>query len=178
MKHILIALLALTPIACGEGQSISTVLPSPTALITAANATCDTQITSLTIDVNYAGPYFEIDLKSAAATESLEIEIEEYLPDGQTELVARLTNIVGRTRVDVHFNTKYRARARGGSCTWSPWVDREVGPANPCGDCRATPPPPPADDDDEEDDCVVDDQPWNPLRQRMTGPPPCEATPD
>jgi len=181
VKDVIPALLALSTVACTPGEN---VLPVPTDLITASNTLCGTQITSLDIEVNYAGPSVVIDVAFASSPAPVEIEIERYLADGRTEPVAALSNVVGRARVDLHFDTKYRARARAGSCPWSPWVDKQIGPANSCGDCKATPPPPPPpepddDDDDDDDGCGEDDhddqqesvykKPWLPVSRMACG---------
>jgi hypothetical protein len=177
VRYLTIACLALSTVACSEGE---TVLPSPAAVITAANAVCGTQITSLALEVNAAGPYFVIEVGFAGPPQPIEIVIERYLSTGQTEPVATLTNISGSARVDLAFNTKYRARARAGTCDWSPWVDKQVGPANPCGDCNVQPPapppppPPPPPDDDEDDDednpCHHDDvKAWPELQSIACG---------
>lgn len=130
-------------------------MPSPTAVVATTNALCGTDITALSFDINYAGPYALIDVAFASSPPPpSEIEIERYLQNGQTEPYTTLSNVVGRVRVDLHFNTKYRVRARAGSCPWSAWVDQQVGPANPCGGCTdpLPPPPPPAPQPPKEDD--------------------------
>ena len=148
VRYAAAVILALSTAACGEGE---TVLPSPTVLVTTANTVCGTQISSIEIDVDYSGPILLIDVKFASEPEPLQVEIERYLANGATEPVALLENVSGRVRLDLAFNTKYRARARGGSCAWSPWVDRQIGPPNPCGGCAAPPPPPPPPPDDPEE---------------------------
>jgi hypothetical protein len=171
VKFILAIVLALSAVACGE-NGIETVLtgpsPSPSpATVQTVNAICDTQITGLTLDIDLSGPHLLIEV-FASSPSPVEIEIEEYLSDGHTIPVTRLSNVVGRTSVPLHFNTKYRGRARAGTCAWSPWVTKQIGPANPCGDCVAAPPPPPPPPPPTEDDgCMLKLD----LR-RMEGPPP------
>jgi len=186
VRYLLAAALALSSVACGsQNGTVNSVLPSPTVLIQTTNAICETQITALNFDVDYSGPHLVIDISFASAPSPVEIEIERYLSDGRTEPVTTVSNIVGRTRVPLNFNTKYRGRARAGSCPWSPWVDQQIGSPNPCGDCTATPPPtpppppPPPDDDDDDHECSAQNQTlsWElRLRQlqvhRMEGPPP------
>ncbi len=189
MRYIIATALALSSVACSGNGTVDSVLPSPTVLIQTANAVCDTQITSLNFDVDYSGPHLLIDVTFASAPSPVEIEIERYLADGRTEPIAQISNIVGSTRIPLHFNTKYRGRARAGSCQWSPWVDKQIGPPNPCGDCPvklpAPPPPPPADDDDDNE-CESNNEAlrWSlglqqMQRHRMEAPPPppdpCQA---
>jgi hypothetical protein len=150
-------------------------------VIETANTVCNTQITSLGFDVDYSGPYLIIDIRFASAPSPVELEIERYLADGSTEPVSQLTNVVGRSSIALHFNTKYRGRARAGSCPWTPWVDQQIGPPNPCGSCTAAPPPPPPlppppppPDDEEECESNVE-RLTNWLGQaikRMEEPPP------
>ena len=78
------------------------------------NAVCETQITALNFDVDYSGPHLVIDISFASAPSPVEIEIERYQADGRTEPVTLLTNVVGRTRVPLYFNTRYRGRDRAG----------------------------------------------------------------
>ena len=149
--------------------------------VNTVNTVCSTQITGLDLDVDYSGPHLLIDITFASTPSPVEIEIERYLADGRTEPVSQLSNIVGRTRVALHFNTKYRGRARAGTCPWSPWVDRQIGPPNPCGGCAAPPSPPAPKPDDE---CVAAGEGlnWEPQRgrlqvTRMEAPPPEECHP-
>jgi hypothetical protein len=183
VKYIIAMALTLSSAACTQGGFTETVLPSPTQVMETANAVCNTQITALNFDVDYSGPHLLIDISFAAAPSPVEIEIERY-QDGRTEPVAHLTDVVGRTRVALNFNTRYRGRARAGSCPWSPWVDQQIGPPNPCGDCAKTPtppppPPPPPPPDDDDDDCESNQESltWQLLLQRtgimrMEAPPP------
>jgi hypothetical protein len=144
VRYIIATALALSSVACSsQGGLTESVLPSPTLVMETANAVCNTQITALNFDVDYSGPHLVIDISFASAPTPVEIEIERYRADGSTEPAAHVTDVVGRTRVALNFNTRYRGRARGGSCAWSPWVDQQIGPPNPCGDCTAAPPPPP-----------------------------------
>jgi hypothetical protein len=150
-------------------------------VIETANTVCNTQITSLSFDVDYSGPHLIIDIRFASAPSPVELEIERYLADGSTKPVSHLTDVVGRTSIALHFNTKYRGRARAGSCPWTPWVDQQIGPPNPCGSCTAAPPPPPLPPpppppDDEEECESNDERLTNWLGQagirRMEEPPP------
>jgi hypothetical protein len=180
VRYLLAAVLALSSVACGsQNGTVNSVLPSPTVLIQTANAVCETQITALNFDVDYSGPHLVIDISFASAPAPVEIEIERYLADGRTEPFTTVSKIVGTARIPLNFNTKYRGRARVGSCPWSPWVDQQIGPPNSCGDCTATPPPPPPPPPPDDDDECVQQQAlsWEyRLRQlqvhRMEGPPP------
>jgi hypothetical protein len=134
-------------------------------VIETANTVCNTQITSLSFDVDYSGPHLIIDIRFVSAPSPVELEIERYLADGSTEPVSHVTNVVGRTSIALHFNTKYRGRARAGSCPWTPWVDQQIGPPTPCGDCTAAPPPlplpplpPPPPPPDDEEECESNDE--------------------
>jgi hypothetical protein len=141
VRYLLALALALSSVACNDNGSDA--LPSPTTL-QAVNAVCGTQITALNLDADYSGPHLLIDVAFASVPAPVEIEIEEYQPDGSTSPFTVLSNVVGRASVALHFNTKYRGRARAGGCDWSPWVDKQIGPPNPCGDCLKVPPPPPS----------------------------------
>lgn len=171
MRYIIALALALSSVACGENGTVDSVLPSPTTLLQAANTVCDTQITSLDFDIDYSGPHLLIEVAFASTPSPVEIEIEEYLPDGSTTPVALLTNVVGKTSVALHFNTKYRGRARAGSCPWSPWFDRQIGPPNPCGNCVVPPTPPPPQQPEDDDECEPEQPQFQGLK-RMVGPPP------
>lgn len=140
VKYALLPLVALACTACG-GASTS-VLPSPTTIVTAANTVCGVQIAALDLHVDYAGPHLVVGVRFAGDPAPVDIEIERYLADGRTELVRTLAGVHGQVRVALAFNTTYRGRARGGSCAWSPWFDHAIGPPNPCGDCAAGPPVP------------------------------------
>jgi hypothetical protein len=150
VRYLVALALALSSVACGE--SGTEALPSPTTL-QAVNAVCGTQIAALNLDVDYSGPHLVIDVAFASTPTPVEIEIEEYQPNGSTSPVTILSNVVGRTTVALHFNTTYRGRARAGGCDWSPWVDKQIGPPNPCGDCLRVPPPPPPEPPAAGDDC-------------------------
>ena len=183
VRYLLAASLALSSVACSsQNGTVDSVLPSPTVLIQTANTICETQITALNFDVDYSGPHLVIDISFASAPSPVEIEIERYLADGRTEPVTTMSNIVGRMRIPLNFNTKYRGRARAGSCPWSPWVDQQIGPPNPCGDCTAAPPPPPppppppGDEDDDECHYKTQDLSWVYRMQAPPPPPdPCES---
>jgi hypothetical protein len=182
VRYIILLPLTLLPVACGESGPIENVLPtSPTVVVETVNAVCNTQITGIEFDVDMSGPHLLIGVTFAGAPSPVEIEIERYLPDGRTEPVVVLSNVVGRKSVALHFNTKYRGRARAGSCPWSPWLDRQIGPANACGDCVAPPPPPPPPpppappkppEPDDEDECAPGEEPNDLQRRimRMEGP--------
>jgi hypothetical protein len=97
---------------------------------------CGIEITSFALDVDLSGPYILASAWFAASPQPMEFEVERYLPDVRTEPAGGATSSDGNARIAAAFNTRYRVRARIGSCAeWSGWMDIQVGPPNPCGGC-------------------------------------------
>jgi hypothetical protein len=134
MRTLLAALLAVSFVACDESPTVTTAptpVPPPAETVTPV---CTAQVTAVNLDVDKAGPYLVINATFASAAAPIEIEIERLDSNNAAESFAVVrTDAEGKARVQVAFNTKYRARGRAEHCEFTAWAEIMVGPPEAMG---------------------------------------------
>lgn len=141
--------LALLATACGSNTISS---PSKITAPAAESVSCTAPVIQ-SIDVDMAGPQLRIRVQS---TTPFIVEVERFdnshtwvpwsaintndLPPLMVDGKAAIPQLIA---IDVWFDHQYRIRIKGCS-DWSSWMEKRVGPANPCGSCTSAPVPVPS----------------------------------